>query len=79
LTDLGTSQDNLSGHEDEQHDTRLHHTVDETREELRLVRRESVMARGKTLQTDRELDVTGADDVLDLKVLSRSQQQALDI
>lgn len=50
------------------HDLGLHHSVDETGEQLRLVRAEHVMACGKTFQTDRELDVAGADNVLDLKV-----------
>jgi hypothetical protein len=59
----------LAGNEDEQDDLGLHHAVDETREQLRLVRRESVMARGKTLQANGELDVAGANDVLNLEVL----------
>lgn len=36
LADLGTSEDDLARHEDEEHNLRLHHTVDETREEFRL-------------------------------------------
>jgi hypothetical protein len=50
------------------HDLGLHHSVDETGEQLRLVRAEHVMACGKTFQADRELDVAGADNVLDLEV-----------
>lgn len=50
------------------HDLGLHHSVDETREQLRLVRAEHVMAGGKTFQTNRELDVAGANDVLNLEV-----------
>ena len=69
LTDLGTSEDDLTADEDEQDNLRLHHAVDETREKLRLVRRESVMARCKTLQANGELDVAGANDVLNLEVL----------
>ena len=69
FTNLGTGQDDLARHEDEQDDLGLHHAVDETGEELRLVGRESVMARCKTLQTNGELDVARADDVLDLEVL----------
>lgn len=46
----------------------LHHAVDEAREEFRLVAREVVMGAGKTLETDRELDVARANDVLDLEV-----------
>jgi hypothetical protein len=69
FADLGTREYDLAGDEDKQDDLGLHHTVDETREELRLVGRESVMARCKTLQTDGELDIAGSDDVLNLKVL----------
>jgi hypothetical protein len=69
FADLGTGQDYLAADEDEEDDLRLHHAVDETREELRLVRRESVMARGKTLQANGELDVAGTNDVLNLEVL----------
>ena len=69
FTNLGTGQDDLARHEDKQDDLRLHHTVNETGEEFRLVGRESVMARCKTLQTNGELDVARADDVLDLEVL----------
>ena len=69
FTNLRTSQDNLAADEDEQDDLGLHHAVDETREKLRLVGRESVMARRKTLQANGELDVAGANDVLDLEIL----------
>jgi hypothetical protein len=68
FTDLGTSQDNLSTNEDQEYNLGLDHSVDETRKQLRLVRAEIVMARRKTLQTNGELDVTRADDVLDLEV-----------
>ena len=69
LTDLGTSEDDLARYEDQEDNSRLHHTVDETREELRLVGRESVMARCKTLETNGEANVAGANDVLNLEVL----------
>jgi hypothetical protein len=68
FSDLGTGEDNLSRDEDQEHDLGLHHAVDETREELRLVGAESVMVRSQTLQTNGELDVCGADNVLDLEV-----------
>lgn len=68
LTDLGTSKDDLARHEDQEDNSRLHHTVDETREQLRLVGRESVMARCKTLETNGEANVAGADNVLNLEV-----------
>ena len=69
FTNLGTGQDDLARHEDKQDDLGLHHAVDQTGEELRLVGRESVMARCKTLQTNGKLDVARADDILNLKVL----------
>jgi hypothetical protein len=69
LADLGTREDNFAGNEDKQNDLGLHHTVDETGEQLRLVGRESVVARCKTLQTNRELDVAGSDDILNFEVL----------
>lgn len=68
LTDLGTGEDNLAADEDKKHDLGLDHAVDKTREQLRLVRAEVVMARGQAFQTDGELDVTGTDYVLDLEV-----------
>lgn len=37
LAHLGASEDDLAGDEDEQHNFRLHHAVDETGEQLRLV------------------------------------------
>lgn len=69
FSDLGTSQNDLAAHEDQQNDLGLHHAVDETREEFGLIRRESVMARGKALQANGELDVAGANNVLNLEVL----------
>lgn len=36
LADFGTGEDDLSRHEDEQHNLGLHHTVDETGEEFGL-------------------------------------------
>ena len=68
LADLRTREHDLAGDEDEQDDLRLHHPVDQTREEFRLVRAEHVMATGQPFEPDRELDVAGADDVLDLEV-----------
>lgn len=68
LPDLCARQDDLAGHEDEQHDLGLDHTIDQTREQLRLVRAEVVMLGGQTLEADGELDVARADNVLDLEV-----------
>jgi len=44
LSNLGASQDNLAADEDQEHNLGLDHTIDETREQLRLVRAEVVMA-----------------------------------
>lgn len=68
VADLGTSEDNLAAHKDQEHNLGLDHAVDETGEQLRLVGAEVVVARSQTLQADRELDIAGADDVLDLEV-----------
>ena len=68
FSNLRTSQNNLAGDEDEENDLGLDHTIDQTREQLRLIRAEIVMARSKTLQTNGELDVARADNVLDLAV-----------
>jgi len=68
FANLGTGKNDLAGYEDEQNNLWLHHTVDETREKFRLVRAEHVMARCQALKTNGELDVAGADNVLNLKV-----------
>ena len=68
LAHFGASQDNLAADEDQEHNLGLHHAVDETGEEFRLVGAEMVVTRGQTLQTDGELDITGANDVLNLEI-----------
>lgn len=68
LSDFGTSQDNLAAHENQEYNLGLDHSVDQTGEQLGLVRAEVVMARSQTLQADRELDVARANDVLDLEI-----------
>lgn len=68
LPDLCARQDDLARHEDEQHDLGLDHAIDQTREQLRLVRAEVVMLGSQTLEADGELDVARADNVLDLEV-----------
>jgi len=44
FSNFRASQDNFAADEDQEHDLRLDHSVDETREQLRLVRAEVVMA-----------------------------------
>ena len=68
LTDLSTSEDDLSTDEDKQHDLRLHHAIDKTGEQFRFVGTEVVMATSQTLQADGELDVARTHDVLDLEI-----------
>ena len=68
FSDLGPGQDNLAADEDEEHNLGLHHPINETWKQLGLVGAEVVMAARQTLQTDGELDVARADNVLDLKV-----------
>ena len=68
LTNFRAGQDNLPTHENEEYNLGLHHSVDETRKELRLVRREMVMTRGETFETNGELDVARTHNVLDLEV-----------
>lgn len=68
FSNLGTSQDDLATDEYQEHNLGLNHAVDKAREQLRLVRAEIMMARGQTLQANGELDVAGADNVLDLEI-----------
>lgn len=65
---FGAGQDNLAAYEDEEHNLRLDHAIDETREQFRLVRAKMMMPTSKTLQTDGKLDVAGANNVLDLEI-----------
>jgi hypothetical protein len=65
---FGSGQDNLATHEDQKHDFRLDHSVDETREKFRLVRAEVHVARSQTFETNGEFDIAGAHDVLDLEI-----------
>jgi len=68
LADFRASQDYLPADEDQKDNLRFDHAVDEAGEELRLVGAEVVMPRCKTFETNREPDVAGADNVLDLEV-----------
>src|SRR5271163_4111689 len=68
FANLGASEDNLATDEDQQNDLWFDHAIDEAREQFRLVRAEWMMFGCKTLKTDGELDVAGADNVLNLEV-----------
>jgi hypothetical protein len=68
LANFGTSEDDLAAHKDQEDDLRLHHAIDQTRKQLRLVRREVVMATSQTFKTNWELDVARPDNVLNLEV-----------
>ena len=68
LANLCASEDNFATDEDQQDDLRFDHAIDETREQLRLIRAKRMMFGCKTFETDGEFDVAGADDVLNLEV-----------
>lgn len=68
LTHFRAGKDDLAADEDQEHNLGLDHAVDETREQLGLVRAEVVMLGSKTLETDGELDVARTDNVLNLEV-----------
>lgn len=68
FSDLGTSQHYLPRDEDEQHDFRFDHAVDETREQLWLVTTELPVAVCKTLQPNGELDITATNNILNLEL-----------
>jgi hypothetical protein len=65
---LGTCEDNLARDEDKEHDLRLDHAVDKPREQLRLVAAELSVAIREALETNRELHVAAAHDILDLEL-----------
>ena len=68
LPNFRTRQDDLATDENEQDDLGFDHSVDQAREQLRLIGAEVMMARCQSLQANGELDVTGANDVLDLEI-----------
>lgn len=68
LSNFCASENDLTTDENEEHNLRLDHAVDETREQFRFIGTEVVMARGQTLETNGKLDVAGADNVLDLEI-----------
>jgi hypothetical protein len=68
LSDFGASEHNLSRDEDQQNDLWVDHSIDQTREQFRFVRREHAVAVCQTLQSNGESNITAPDDILDLKV-----------
>lgn len=68
VADLGAREYDFAAHEDQENDLGLDHAVNETGEQLRLVRTEVVMARSQTLEADGELDITRTNNVLDFEV-----------
>jgi len=77
LTNFRTRQNNLSTHKDKQNDFRLYHSVNQSREQFRLVRAEVMMARGEALEAYGKLDITGANNVLNLKIRKLSIESKL--
>ena len=68
LSHFRSRQDNLPTHEDQKHDLRLHHPIDQAREQFGLVTAEVMMLGRKTFETNRELDIARPNDVLDLEI-----------
>lgn len=68
FTDLRARQDNLATDKDQENYLWLNHSVDQSREQLRLVGAKVVMAGGKTLKTNGEFDVARSNDVLNLEI-----------
>jgi hypothetical protein len=58
FSDLSARQHDLAGDKDQQDNLGLDHAVDETREELRLIRRVNTVAISQTLESDGKADVT---------------------
>lgn len=68
FSDFGASKNNLATDEDEKNDLGFDHAVDETREQLRLIGAKVMMSACKTLETNGELDVARANNVLNFEV-----------
>ncbi len=68
LAHFGAGQDNLATDEDQKNNLGLDHTVDQTREELRFIGAEIVVAGGQPFEANREFDIAATDNVLDLEV-----------
>ncbi len=68
LANFGAGQDNFAAYENQEDNLRFDHAIYETREQLRFIRTEIVMATSKTFKTDGELDVARANNVLNLEV-----------
>ena len=68
LPHFGAGQHDFPGNEDEEDDARLHHAIDEAGKEFGLVGAELAVREDQALEADGELDVAGADHVLNLEV-----------
>ncbi len=68
LPDFGPGQDHFARDEDQQHDPRFDHSVDEAREQLGLVGTKLPMGKHKSFQSNWKLHVARADHILDLEV-----------
>ena len=60
LAYFGASQDDFAAHEDQEHNLGLNHSVNETREQFRLVGAKHVMTTSQTFETNGKLDVARA-------------------
>ena len=66
LACFATCQDDLSRHEDQKYYLGLDHAVHQSREKLWFVRGIMVMLDSQTFEPNRELDIAGPNDVLNL-------------
>lgn len=62
---LGASEDDLSVDKDQHDQTWLHHAVDETGKELRLIGTELAVHAMQTLQTNGETQIDGGHNILE--------------
>lgn len=67
ISDLGSRQDNLATDKNKQHDLWLHHPVNKTWKQFRLVTRVVSMRERKPFQSNRELYITGAHNILNFE------------
>lgn len=58
----------LTADKDQQDNLGLDHAVDQAGEQLRLVRAEVAVPSGQALEAHGEVDIAGADNILDLEV-----------
>ena len=68
LSHFGSRQYDLAAYENKKHDLWLDHTVDESREQFRLIGAKVMMTACKSFQANGKLNVARAYNVLDLEI-----------